>query len=595
MFHRSFSLWLALALGFLAPTLGAASSLSDSRWWPEQKTPSSLAIVDSRDLSKMGAGHEEEIYRDPIRGPYQMLAASLGGLMAQAVNEDRGSELLWFSVRGNAAYAEWLKRLVKRTGVTTRKSPDLWELVREQAENGVVKGYILYNHERVSLEERKDGPRNESANAATAMAGLLGGVVVDEQLREEAEKVGLKMLLDARKLTEKEVFAQHRDAFNRHCVMLQSPEKGFGRDLAIAHRMMVLFGRETPTPEVYAWMEPIGTVFGWNLDPEDKAVGQVSEAGHIIIPCDWAPNLPALSCGSPASLEGFLGPKFRPPSPVPVAADRSAVGVVMSDGDNLQWLLTTFTHNPRFWANPRRNDFPIGWGLPTGDLLQMSPDTYNYLVETQGDKTSILLHLGYYYPDTFGILRGPEKRKELLARLARRVQLTLAASGTSLFTFLAIDPQSAAAREAYEIFAREIPALGAMFAIQYHPYEGGRGAILWAEGMQGRQIPVTTAAYAIWKASDKRERAQVAEQLAKTVQDAAAEANRAAKPFSDWVIVHVWSEFSTPGGQPGEMIQGVDPVVNFSRLVDREVPVITAEQIVERLQPNQPEASGTRK
>ncbi len=42
------------------------------------------------------------------------------------------------------------------------------------------------------------------------------------------------------------------------------------------------------------WLEP---------RPEDKAVGQISEAGHVIVPCDWAPNMAALSCGAPASLE----------------------------------------------------------------------------------------------------------------------------------------------------------------------------------------------------------------------------------------------------------------------------------------------------
>lgn len=576
---------LALLSRCLVVSLAVATvHATDTRWWPEQKTPKTILVVDSGQFSKLGAAHAGKIPEEPSRSPYHMLAESLSGLAAQAVNEGRGDELIWVAMRGNKSYAEWLERLLKRTGATKKKSTDLWKTVSDFADKGIVKGYILYNHELVNRDDRKDAPANESANAATVMAGLLGGVVVDENLQAEAEKAGLKMLLDARKLTEEEVFNQHKDKLNRNYALLQTPELAFGRDLAIAHRMMVTFGRETPTPEIYEWMEPIGTVFGWNLDPEDKAVGQVSDAGHIIVPCDWAPNMAALSCGAPTSLKDLNIAKFKTPTPTPVRADQSVTGALMSDGDNLQWALTTFAHNPKYWGNPLRNEFPLGWGLPIGDLLQISPDAYNYFVETQGDKSSILLHLGYYYPDTFAKLRGPEKRAELLKRLAHRVEYTLKASGTSLFTFLVMDVNGEAAKEAYQIFTDEIPTMTAMFAIQYHPYEGGEGEVLWFPRKTGGEVPVTTAAWAIWKASEKRKRGMVPSRLAERLITEAETANSAKKPFSDWLIIHAWSEFPEEiTDMPDAYNQGVDPTLKFFRKVSPTVPVVTLEQIVERL------------
>lgn len=571
---------------FAAAALVAASShASDTRWWPEQKTPKSLLIIDSGLFTKLTAAHEGKIPSDNSRSPYHMLAESLSGLAAQAVNEGKGDELVWVAMRGNKSYAEWLDRLVKRTGVTKTKSTDLWKSVSDYAEKGIVKGYILYTHEMVNRDDRKENPANESANAATVMAGLLGGVLVEEHLQAEAEKAGLKMLLDARKLTEAEVFKQNKDKLNCHYTLLQTPELAFGRDLAIAHRMMVMFGRETPTPEVYEWMEPIGTVFGWNLDPEDKAVGQVTEAGHIIVPCDWAPNLAALSCGAPASLENLNVAKFKTPSPVKVGDDQSVTAALMSDGDNLQWALTTFGHNPKYWGNPHRTEFPLAWGLPIGDLLQMAPDAYNFYVETQGEKTSVLLHLGYYYPDTFAILRGPEQRTALLKRLAQRVEFVFKATGTSLFTFLVKDLDGPAAKEAYQIFADEIPSMTAMCAIQYHPYEGGEGQVMWFPRKDGTEVPVTTAAWAIWKASEKRSRAMIPSRLAEFLSTEAQTANSAHKPFSDWVIIHAWSEFPEEiENTPDAFNQGVDPTLKFFRKVDAQVPVVTLEQIVSRLQ-----------
>lgn len=565
-------------------TLTSGFSHSEGRWWPEQKPARELVVLDSGEFAKLSATHGGAISSDNSRTPYHMLAASAAGLAAQAVNEGRYDALIWIAMRGNRSSAEWLERLLRRTGMVRKKSPGLWPLISQLAQAGVVKGYILYRQERINRDDRKDAPADESANAATVMAGLLGGILVEENLQAEAEKAGLKLLLDARQLTEEQVFAQNRDKLNRNCAMLQTPELPFGRDLAIAHRMMVMIGREAPTPEVYAWMEPIGTVYGWNLDPEDKAVGQVAEQGHIIVPCDWAPNLPALSCGAPATLAGLATVKFQTPQPVPVRDDQSAAAVVMSDGDNLQWALTTFAHNPKYWANPLREEFPMSWGFPVGDLMLMAPDAYAYYVETQGARTSIMVHMGYYYPDTFGKLRGPAARVELLKRLAQRIELVMQASGTTLLTFLVMDLDSDAAREAYAIFAQEIPSLTGMFAIQYHPYEGGEGEVFWFKRRDGADVPVTTASYAIWKASEKRLRGQIPSRLAETVTAAAESADAAGRPFSDWIIAHAWSEFPEDiADQPGALPQGVDPVQKFSRLVNGRVPIVTAEQIVERL------------
>ena len=140
------------------------------------------------------------------------------------------------------------------------------------------------------------------------------------------------------------------------------------------------------------------------------------------------------------------------------------------------------------------------------------------------------------------------------------------------------------ARQAYEIFAQEIPSMTGMFAIQYHPYEGGEGEVFWFKRRDGVDIPVTTASYAIWKASEKRKRGQIPSRLAETVTAAAEAADAGGRPFSDWIIAHAWSEFPEDiAGRPEALPQGVDPVLKFSRLVNSRVPIVTAEQIVERL------------
>lgn len=555
----------------------SASETSDTRWWPEQRTPKSLAVMESGVFGKLAKVHGGD--RAAALDSYQMLAMSLSGLAAQAVNEKGFDELLWISPRGNASYAEWLKRLVARTGVSKRPCTDLWGLVREYAGKGVVKGYILYKREPVSRDDRKGTPGDESCNAATVMAGLLGGVLVEEDLRAEAEKIGLTMLLDARPLTEEAIFAKEKDRLSRKYLLVQSPDLPDGRDLAIAHRMMVCFGREKPITDVYEWLEPIGTVFGWNAEPEDQSVKQASRAGHLFIPCDWATNLPALSCGAAPSLRGISPRKFQAPASVALSPKQSAMGLLMSDGDNVQWALTTLAHNPKYWANPQRNTFPLAWGLPLGDLLQIAPDAYDYFAETQGANTSIFLHLGYYYPDDFGELRGDAKRAELLQSMARRMQLTFAATGVSLFTFLAHNPEGEKTRQACEIFAAGAPALNAIFAVAYDPYEKGEGKTLWFSRTGGRDVPLVTASYALWNitAADRRPRAGGPSALAEKINARAASAS---SPFSEWTILHAWSEYpSEENGLP----KGMEPTARFASLLQGSVTVVPVEQIVDRL------------
>ncbi|MFV0416853.1 MAG: hypothetical protein ACK5NG_10870 [Chthoniobacterales bacterium] len=571
--------------GFWIIALLPASA--QERWWPHQAAGRELVVIDSHSLKRPEAEKKPEREHGP---PLLMLAESLSGLAARAVNEGRGDQLLWIAPGEEEPYNEWRQRLIRRTGMQEVQTNDIWQLVKNFQEKDIVKGYVLFRaedtgrEERLALEEEgkaEAAPMNESCNVATVMAGLLNGVLIEESLEAKAKAAGLSLLFDARDKTEKEVFEKNQKALNRHATLVQAPDMPFGRDLAIAHRMMVSYGTDSPTPEIYEWMEPIGTVFGWNSGDEREAVMQATVAGHIFIPADWAANLPALSAGAPKNLSEVKMAKFRRPKPSASKASDRNVSLVMSDGDNLQWLLTTFTHNPFYWGNPRRNETPIAWGMPVADLIQMAPDIYDYLVETQGDQTSILCHLGYYYPDNFGDLRSSEERKQLLKELGERAEWTFQASGTHYLTFLVNEINSGGATQAYQIFANQAPSMEGMFAIAYHPYEDGGGKVEWVEQKSGQSIPVTTAAYALWKTdSNERPRAGNPGKLAEIIDAMAAPK----KP--EWVILHVWSDFvEGETSKAREKVRGVTPTLKFAEeLSGHGVGVITLEELVEQLE-----------
>lgn len=103
---------------------------------------------------------------------------------------------------------------------------------------------------------------------------------------------------------------------------------------------------------------------------------------------------------------------------------------IMSDGDNMQWLMWNFIDNPRYWSNPYVKDIPIGFTACPLNLSMMAPDAYVELVETQQEHTTIIEYGGggYHYPDLFGSLsRNPS---EIKREFAEKINVHMKRTGT---------------------------------------------------------------------------------------------------------------------------------------------------------------------
>ena len=68
-----------------------------------------------------------------------------------------------------------------------------WALVDRYAKRGIIKGYILYRLDKSPGGSNAYRPGMDcSVNVATSLAGLLDGIIVDEELENEAKRHGLK-------------------------------------------------------------------------------------------------------------------------------------------------------------------------------------------------------------------------------------------------------------------------------------------------------------------------------------------------------------------------------------------------------------------
>jgi len=514
-------------IAFMGTVSGHAGE--SSRWWPVQALPT-------------GVVRTEVVEKSPERrASMEMMVQSMAGLAARAVNETRGGTMVWVH-NGNVDMEEWHRRMFTLHPTLKKlEAIDPWILVEQFVKGGIIKGYILYHRDRSVGDYNAYRPGMDcSVNVATSLAGVLDGIIIEEELETTAKAHGLKLLLDVRGKSQRWCFDTYKKQFSRTMLCTQDPRKPHVRDLAIAQRAFTMFGGGDLATAAMKWLEPLSPILGWNGGDEFQTTDLSSSYGHIQTATDWCMNLPVLMAGT----EQLTLRKLNNLDPATIAwtDQRSAVSFVCTDGDNVQWYEGNFFHNPSYWGNPERGKIPYGWSSCFAHLAQLCPEAIDFALATQTANDSIIeWGGGYYFPDRFGLRRT--NRWELLTRQAARTWELMKRTNTRIIGFNVSKYDSADARRAYETFAGQTDRLLAILVFQYSAYEAGAGETFWVRDRNGADVPVITARYSIWEHSNERKNAGTSAKVAREIRETVAKARGEQLPVYDWVIDHAWSYF----------------------------------------------------
>jgi len=570
-------LFLAGLICSLAFSGCAASDSSGSRYWPNQELPTGLIRT---------VPHEDF---EPLTGPEgnkvpgsfaaeHVMVQSISGLAARAVNQGRLDELVWITVGSpdgglNIEYDRSFQWMVNKFDIEDRGVFSSWELIDRYSGKGIIKGYVLYSYDHSegdAYEQRRENI-DESVNAATMMASLLNGVLIEESMEEQAKEHGLELLYDARGVSVSEVFAEHKDKFNPRVAVTADPKAPNLRDTAIAYNLAVSFDTEEQTDQLYDWLEPPGTILGWNWGAEVRHTDLVSTYGHFHTASNWTLNLPFfLACQK----EDVPPVEPLDPQKIDFDSDEINVSFVMSDGDNLSWMLSDFTDH-HYWANEHSGEFPFGWGIAAANLRPAGSAVLDYLNRNRPQSASYIDFAGgYFFPDRFAVKRGSEERERLLRKKARRIWDEIEPTGIRTIKFICLDIDSKEAMQAYKIFAEEMDGLIGMFAMQYHPYEAGAGKTYWVENRKGMEIPVVTPKFAIWDTTGTGRGDPLL--TAERINNLAKGENAGKKNI--WTVIHAWSEFPQL-----ETNRGLDAVKLCVDKLDDQVRVVNPEELLWRI------------
>lgn len=423
--------------------------------------------------------------------------------------------------------------------------------------------YVLY--------DLRDRP---SLSAANTVAGLIDGIAIDVAQEATAKEKGYTLGVDVRGKSSKWVWETYKDQISRDGIVVHTndprehPSIDHLIDWSPATKQVAWWYKdETLSREVYSSMKPVSPVYGWQ-DPishdEGITVKIHSEEGLYQIPSDWMLNLSVHASTGPV-MKGDSFKQKLDRKPVKKEEGVHYVTFILSDMDNILTEIGTnsFFSEKKFYANPHRGSFPMGWGMAPA-LAELSPIGLKTWYDAQTPKDAFVGYcgMGYFYPNVAPAL---DRHMKILEPMLKRADLK---------TMLLIDrvlPDNQFSKEYYEPFARhftkldQIRGLYYMEYVQYAPHEG---KIFWYDDK-----PMVCARYDFRQDAFYSAVRQTPEKLAESI-------NALPRDPSDpnsytFVTVLAWSK-------------SLDDVKKTIELLDENVRVVDAEELIEQLRANIP-------
>lgn len=504
--------------------------------------------------SRNNIGETEE-----IRGlQYHLLCQSLAGLTNRAVDEGRSEVAVWMHDHGGRESYKLSVEALKAMGISEQGMQSGLELAKNNygPDNGVklqlkdlFDGYVL-----------TDVTNNPESNIVASVAShVYNAIIVDVRDKASFENAGYTMKYDARNKTTADAWHEFKNKCSNKALVVMPVQTGELRDFAIKNGLFVLnINKQKDNPsagqnldiyaEVLAWLEPGAPIFGWESGVDEALfVNRSSKTGHAWVPSDWIYNLPLTSLLYKSRQTSTLA-KVENPQFIDFSVKKNFVSFYLSDGDNVQWMMNTFTND--YYLDPNANDMRMGFGLPVTNLSMTAPAQFNNIMDLQKANYTLIESLGggYLYADNFGSESG--NRTERITTLAKNVAASMRQHRVKVLGLIAQDVKSAAAKEGFQAFVDANNQLEGIVAIQYSPYAGGEGEIIWVTNKSGYDIPVITVKYSLWNFGNRntpREGtpAYVANRLKAEAKD---------ESFS-LIGVHAWSSFKDIGTSNDELAE----------------------------------------
>lgn len=287
------------------------------------------------------------------------------------------------------------------------ETESIWTVLTEYKELFNSK-YIQYT--RASKVKEDPNRDNVSINNATMISACDHYLMVSDQLLSAEEgkysqiltDIGITKQADA-PTNAIETFNTYMDQsrtshLNNNMLLHQDPADFVLKDYAIAAKIPTicvgLLGDEPGASEreiVAAAMKPNSPMFGWSHGFDGTISHCGAEQDYLIWATSHKMNVLASDHCYNLSFYSYDKPDFaykqHKQKKIRAKKNKHYLAIVMSDGDNIQWMQNDFLTSSEYWGSQYRGDFPVSWTIsPTPMDLNNSVLEELYATATDNDE-----------------------------------------------------------------------------------------------------------------------------------------------------------------------------------------------------------------
>lgn len=404
---------------------------------------------------------------------YTMIS-SLQGIVAQ-------SQAAIFITGDEGSTRDDLEKLANKHNFAVEDVMDPWQLVARFASSLNDKKYVLYN-------DLSDGGSvtDQTINYATVVSGAERYLMVAKSQEQLARDAGLQLGRDvtAAGVNSRSIFDEYKDRLNTAFLVHQAPEDRQLRDYAIAGKAMCFYadlydGSDSDfRSDVLKWAKPNAPILGWT-ENEINFVSANSLLSKVTFAADYCVNLSFTSAFDSAQIKQD---NYQPRTITPEKG-KHYVAVVMSDGDNVQWMTRGFANNAKYFGSDLRGEYPVTWTMSPA-LYDLSPDALSGLYADATASDQFIAG-----PSGVGYVNMTEYNRDSLDEYCAYTAGYMEKTDAQYVNLL----DNAVDAEALEYIAAYKQVKGGVWSVG-NKYIEGEGAVYWANGK-----PFVTARETLWR------------------------------------------------------------------------------------------------
>ncbi|MGE5497938.1 MAG: T9SS type A sorting domain-containing protein, partial [Syntrophothermus sp.] len=318
-------------------------------------------------------------------------------------------------------------------------------------------------------------------------------------------------------------------------------------DYSVFGKMITFYNSsfDANTDKIFNYFDQHAALFGWGFD-EAKLVSHTSAFDIYVHAADYANNLSTLTNFTADAKQGGSIREFNPNQQV------HTVCFLMTDGDNIQWLVSSFAGASKWYASSDRGKTYLGWTMSPA-MAEIAPTVLKKLYDSEKNTSAGRDYFvaapsgaGYMNPDIYHDLSGYAKMTNTYMQKSDLKILNIIGNNDN---------------DSYLSPFLQQPGIDAVFYYYYDNYAGGAGRIKFTNGK-----PVIHGRYNLWR--DVFDNINTLASKLNVLQK-----NIYSTSGYSLIPVHVWTE-------------SVTDVVNCTKMLDSTVRVVTPDEFVSLIKKN---------